>query len=156
MSRWNLSLSGVERLILAAAAAGFGVSLAVHLAALAGYPVGPRLWSWLLHAGTVAGFLSVSARITAAGFRRPAGFLRMRRMVPIPVRLALGVVTLNAGVGIGLAVIGRAMPGQAASAYWTMMYLLVAIMYAFVVPRTRSRARSVIPPADPQHPADRR
>ncbi|MGH7321689.1 MAG: hypothetical protein ACRELA_18980 [Candidatus Rokuibacteriota bacterium] len=127
------------------------MSLTIHLAAVAGIPAVPGPpWSWLLHAGTVAGFVGLSARITAAGLRSPAGCLRMRRMVPIPLRLALGVATLNAGFGMGLAVIGRAMPGQAASAYWTMMYLLVTIVYAFVVSQAHALGDPPVPPAGPK------
>lgn len=131
--------ASADRLILTGAVVGFVLSLALHLGVVAGLDVAPvPPWAWLLHAGAVGGFWLVARRITAAGLRGVAGFLRMRRAVPLPVRLTLAAATLNALAVGGLAASGRAVRGQAGSAYWTMMYLLVAIVFGFVVPRVAS------------------
>jgi len=128
--------SSLDRLILAAASAGLVASLGLHVAVLAGAPVAPAPpWSWLLHAGAVVGFWRAGGRIAAARLTGLAGFLRIRRMVPIPVRLCLGAATVNALIGSGLALAGHGLPGQALTAYWTMMYLLVTILVGFVVLR---------------------
>jgi hypothetical protein len=126
----------VDRLVFAVAAAGLLTSLALHVAVLAGALVMPRApWSWLLHAGSVAGFWRAGMRLAAAGLTGVAGLLRVRRMVPIPVRLCLGAAALNTLVGTGLALAHRTSPGQALTAYWTMMYLLVTILLGVVVLR---------------------
>jgi hypothetical protein len=81
----------------------------------------------------------VAARIRAAGLRGVAGLLRIRRMVPIPLRLALAAATLNALVTAGLAAAERGShPGRALTAYWLMMYLLVSILVTCVVVRSRA------------------
>jgi hypothetical protein len=122
--------------IFAATTAGLLTSLALHVAVLAGAPAAPAFpWSWLLHAGAVAGFWRAGIRIAAAGLTGVAGLLRIRRMVPIPVRLCLGAATLNALVDAGLSLAHRTAPGQALTAYWTMMYLLGTILLGFVVLR---------------------
>jgi hypothetical protein len=92
-------------------------------------------WSWGLHAGAVVGFWFVAGRITAAGLRGIEGFLRIRRMVPIPVRLTLAAATLNTLLAARLAWSGRGAPGRLPTAYWAMMYLLIAILMGFVFVR---------------------
>lgn len=131
-----------NRLILAGATVGLLLSLGLHLGVLATLtraPVPP--WSWLVHAGAVVGFWCAAGRISAAGLRGVAGLLRIRRMIPIPIRLVLGAATLNALVDAALAAGGRGEPGRAITAYWIMMYLLVSVLFAFVVLR--------LPPAGP-------
>ena len=125
------------------------MSLAVHLALLGGVPLAPAPpWSWLLHAGAVLGFWWAWGRITAAGLTGVSGLFRIRRMVPVPVRLCLGAATANALVAAWLAGSGRGVPGQALSAYWTMMYLLVTILFGFVVLRpTGGRVSTPAPPS---------
>jgi hypothetical protein len=65
----------------------------------------------------------------------------------------MGAASLNALVTAGLALAGRGAPGRALTAYWTMMYLLIATLSAFVVPRLaaadgpRTAAASAKPPA---------
>lgn len=138
-----------DRLTLAAAVVGCGGSLGLHLAVLAGAPVAPTApWSWLLHAGTIVGFWRVAARIVAAGPPRLPGlegFLRIRRMVPIPLRVAMAGATLNAVVAVGLWLRGQAPVGRALSAYWVMMYLLITIVFACVAPRVRVGEASPAP-----------
>jgi hypothetical protein len=122
--------------VLVVAAAGLAASLALHLALIAGADVAPAApWSWLLHAGAVAGFWTAGGRIAAAGLRGVAGILRIRRLTPIPVRISMAAASLNTLVTAGLALTGRGAPGRALTAYWTMMYLLIAILSVFVVPR---------------------
>jgi hypothetical protein len=128
----------VDRLFLAAAAFGLALSLGLHVAILAaGAPAPAAPWSWLVHAGEVVAFWWAAGRISAAGLRGLAGLLRIRRMIPIPVRLGLGAATANALVSGLLAAGGRGAPGRALTAYWTMMYLLVAVLFTFVVLRLR-------------------
>ncbi len=122
--------------MLVLAGAGLVVSLTLHVALLGGVPLAPAPpWSWLLHAGAVVGFWRAAGRTSAAGLHGLGGWLRVRRMVPIPVRLCLGAATVNALAAAWLGVFGRGVPGQALSAYWTMMYLLVTILFGFVVLR---------------------
>jgi len=94
-------------------------------------------WSWVVHVGAVVGFWCAAGRISAAGLRGMAGLLRIRRMIPIPIRLALGAATLNALVAAALAAGGRGVAGRALTAYWIMMYLLVSVLFTFVVLRLR-------------------
>jgi hypothetical protein len=138
----------LDWVIFALTGAGLVVSLADHVAILAGHGVAPAPpWSWLLHGGAVVGFWWMARRISAAGLRTLSGVLRMRRMVPVPVRLTLAAATLNA-VGTGwLALSGRAVPGQAISAYWTMMYLLVTILFGFVLLRAGPAGPHAVSPA---------
>jgi hypothetical protein len=56
-------------------------------------------------------------------------------LVPIPVRLCLGAATLNSLATAWLAWTHRAVPGRAGTAYWIMMYGLIAILTGFVVRR---------------------
>jgi hypothetical protein len=129
----------VDRLVVGGAVAGLVVSLGLHAATVAGVDLGT--WSahaWPLHVGVVVGFWYVAGRIAAAGLRGVAGLLRMRRMVPIPLRLALGAATVNAAITVALSLSRRAAPERAWSAYWCMMYLLVTIVAAFVLPRIES------------------
>jgi hypothetical protein len=129
----------VDRLFLAAAALGLALSLGLHVAILAAGARAPAApWSWLVHAGAVVAFWWAAGRIGAAGLRGLGGLLRIRRMIPIPVRLALGAATANALVSGLLAARGHGAPGRALTAYWTMMYLLVAVLFTFVVLRLRS------------------
>lgn len=124
----------VHRLLLAAAGLGLALSLALHVAVIAGIASAPTApWSWALHAGSILGFWVAAGRVTAAGLRGLAGLLRIRRMVPIPVRLVLAAATLNAIVTAWLGLTAPALPGRALTAYWTLMYLLIAILFAFVV-----------------------
>ena len=126
----------LDRLVLAGAGLGLGLSAVLHagmLAAGARPPVAP--WSWLIHGGCIGGFWWAAARIRAAGLRGVAGWLRVRRMVPLPFRLVLGAATLNAMGTAGLAAAGRGIPGRAQTAYWLMMYLLVSILVGRVVRR---------------------
>jgi hypothetical protein len=126
----------LDRLSLGAAAAGLLASLGLHLALLAGLPAAPvPPWSWLLHATAVVLGWRTLRRVSAGGFSGLQGLLRIRRMVPIPVRLCLGAATTNALVAAWLAWSYRAVPGQAATAYWVMMYCLVAVLVGFVVRR---------------------
>jgi hypothetical protein len=125
-----------DRLILAAAVVGLLASLALHgalLAGLAAAPVAP--WSWGLHATSVVLFWLTARRVTAAGLTGVRGLLRIRRMVPIPARLCLGAATANALAAAWLTWSGRAIPGRAGTAYWIMMYGLVAILRTFVLRR---------------------
>ena len=46
--------------------------------------------------------------------------------------------TLNTLVVTGLALSGGVAVGRALLAYWTMMYLLIAVIFAFVVPGIRA------------------
>ena len=134
----------MNRLILAGATLGLALSLGLHLGVLATVTRAPAPpWSWVVHAGAVVGFWCAAGQISAAGLRGVAGFLRIRRMIPIPIRLTLGAATLNALVAAALAASGRGVPGRALTAYWLMMYLLISVLFAFVVLRPR-RAR---PPA---------
>jgi hypothetical protein len=136
--------------VLGIAAAGLATSLAWHLALIAGVDVAPASpWSWLLHVGAVAGFWTAGGRIAAAGLRGVAGFLRIRRLTPIPVRLSLAAASLNALVTAGLALGGRGAPGRALTAYWTMMYLLIAILSVFVLPRLAAEGVGPATLADP-------
>src|SRR5262249_41103413 len=84
----------VDRLVLVGAGLGLALALGLHISALAvgGSPAAP--WSWLLHGGAIDACWWVAQRIRAAGFRGVAGLLRIRRMVPVPLRLALAAVTL--------------------------------------------------------------
>ncbi len=126
----------MDRVILAGAGLGLALSLGLHVGMLAAGTRAPTApWSWLIHGGAIVGFWWTAGRISAAGLRGVAGWLRVRRMVPIPLRLALGAVTLNALVAVSLAVAGRGIPGRALTAYWLMMYLLVSILCAFVLLR---------------------
>jgi hypothetical protein len=59
-----------------------------------------------------AGCWWVAQRIRAAGFRGVAGLLRIRRMVPVPLRLALAAVTLDALMTTGLTPAGPSLPGR--------------------------------------------
>jgi hypothetical protein len=112
----------------------------LHVGALATGSAPAAPWSWLLHGGAVVGCWWVAARVRAAGLRGVAGLLRIRRMVPIPLRLALGGATLNALVTGGLAAWGRGLPGRALTAYWLMMYLLVSILVTCVLVRPPAAA----------------
>jgi hypothetical protein len=135
----------MDRLILVGAALGLAGSLVLHVAGLAAGPVVPVApWSWVLHAGTVAGLWCAAARLAAAGLRGIPGLRRVRRMVPIPVRLALGAATVNALATGALALAGGGVPGRALTAYWTMIYLLVAILFAFVDGRPNPPGRTPI------------
>lgn len=134
--RRKATASPVDRLLLAAAGLGFALSLALHVAVLAAGARAPAApWSWLVHGGAVVGFWWAAGRISAAGLRGLAGLLRIRRMIPIPVRLVLGAATANALLSAALAAGGHGLPGRALTAYWTMMYLLVAVLFTFVVLR---------------------
>jgi hypothetical protein len=119
------------------AGVGLGVSVALHVGLLAGagHGVAPPWWSWLLHAGAGVGFWCAAGRVAAAGLRGLSGVLRIRRMVPIPVRLVLAAVSANALVTGYLALSGQVVFGRALSAYWTMVYLVVTILFVFVVGR---------------------
>jgi hypothetical protein len=126
----------MDRLAVAGGVLGLALSLGLHVAALAGSGVAPgRAGSVTLHVGSVAAFWYVAGRIATGGLRGVPGLLRIRRMVPIPLRLALGAATLNAAVAAALTASGQAAPARAWSAYWCMMYLLVAIAAGFVLPR---------------------
>jgi hypothetical protein len=136
--------------VLGVAGAGLATSLAWHLALIAGADVTPGPpWSWLLHAGAVAGFWTAGGRIAAAGLRGVAGILRIRRMTPIPVRLSMAAASLNALATAGLAAVGRGAPGRALTAYWTMMYLLIGILSVFVLPRLAAEGVGPAALADP-------
>jgi hypothetical protein len=126
-----------DRLVLLMAGVGLGVSVALHLGQMAGAGHGPVTpwWSWLLHAGAGLGFWCAAGRVAAAGLRGLSGILRIRRMVPIPVRVILALVSLNALVTGYLAMSGHVVFGRALSAYWTMVYLVVTILFVFVVGR---------------------
>lgn len=124
----------MHRLLLAAAGAGLVLSLALHLAVVAGVASAPAApWSWLLHAGSILGFWVAAGRIAAAGLRGLAGLLRIRRMVPVPVRLMLLAASVNAIGTAWLGLTARALPGRAITAYWTLMYLLIAVLFTFVI-----------------------
>lgn len=136
-----LSYRRPDRLILGGALGGLIISLGLHARALAGVtPEAWGSWSWLLHVGAVLGGWYVVGRIAAGGLRGVSGLLRMRRMVPIPLRLALAAAAFNAAIAAGLTVVGHAGPDRAWSAYWCMMYLLVTIAAAFVLPRIDTAA----------------
>jgi hypothetical protein len=124
--------------VLVGAGLGLALTLALHLRTLAaaGPPAAP--WSWLIHGGAIGGCWWVAACLRAAGLRGVGGLLRVRKMVPIPLRLALAAATLNALVAAGLAAAGGGLPGRALTAYWLMMYLLVSILAACVVVRLRA------------------
>jgi hypothetical protein len=131
----------VDRVILLLAGVGLGVSVVLHVALLTGASLGAvSPWSWLLHAGAGLGFWCAAGRVSVAGLRGFSGVLRIRRMVPIPVRLTLAAVTANALVTGYLALSGRVVLGQALSAYWTMVYLVVTILFVFVVRRPAAGA----------------
>ncbi|MGH7263616.1 MAG: hypothetical protein ACREMB_02025 [Candidatus Rokuibacteriota bacterium] len=125
-----------DRLAVAGGLFGLALSLGLHVATLAGAGVTPgRVGAVTLHAGSVAAFWYVAGRIATGGLGGVSGLLRIRRMVPIPFRLAMGAATLNAAVAAALVAGGQAAPDRAWSAYWCMMYLLVAIAAGFVLPR---------------------
>lgn len=127
--------------MLALAGTGFLASLTLHVALLAraaSAPVPP--WSWLLHAGAVVVFWWTAGRIRQARLTGLSGILRVRRMVPIPVRLCLAAVTLNWLLTLGHLVSGSGIAGRSPSAYWMMMYFLVSILIRFVVLRADSTA----------------
>jgi hypothetical protein len=119
------------------AGVGLSVSVALHVGQMAGAGHGamPPWWSWLLHAGAGLGFWCAAGRVAAAGLRGLSGVVRIRRMVPIPVRVVLALVSLNALVTGYLAASGQVVFGRALSAYWTMVYLVVTILFLFVVGR---------------------
>jgi hypothetical protein len=124
----------VHRLLLVAAGLGLALSLVLHVAVVtrvAAAPAAPLAWA--LHGGSILGFWVAAGRVAAAGLRGLAGLLRIRRMVPIPVRLVLLAATLNALGTAWLGLTARALPGRALTAYWTLMYLLIAVLFAFVV-----------------------
>jgi len=126
----------VDGVVTIGAGVGLAVSLALHLAVVtARAPAALPMWTWSLHAGAILGFWTAAGRITAAGLRGLSGLLRIRRMVPIPVRLALGAATVNAGVTASLGLTAAAVPGRALTAYWILMYLLITILFVFVVRR---------------------
>jgi hypothetical protein len=87
----------------------------------------------VLHAGSILGFWIAAGRVAAAGLRGFRGLLRIRRMVPIPARLMLLAASLNAIVTAWRGLTPPALPGRALTAYWTLMYLLIAILFVFVV-----------------------
>jgi hypothetical protein len=128
--------------VLVGAGLGLALTLALHLRTLAaaGPPAAP--WSWLIHGGAIGSCWWVVARIRAAKLRGVAGLLRIRKMVPIPLRLALAAATLNALVATGLDAVGRGLPGRALTAYWLMMYLLASILAACVVVRLWAEPRA--------------
>jgi len=131
----------VHRLLLAAAGLGLILSLGLHVAVITGAAPAPAApWSWVLHAGSILGFWFAAGRVAAAGLRGLGGLLRIRRMVPIPVRLMLLAATLNAVGTAWLGLTARALPGRALTAYWTLMYLLIAILLTFVVRPERAGA----------------
>ncbi len=137
----------IDRLILAGASLGLALSLGLHVAAVTSVSAAPAPaapWSWALHGGAVVGFWCAAGRIAGAGLRGFDGLLRVRRMVPIPVRLVVGAATLNALLAGGLAVSRPELAARAFTAYWTMMYLLIAVLFAFVVLRLGAARR---PPA---------
>jgi hypothetical protein len=124
----------VHRLLLLAAGIGLVLSLALHVLVVAGIASAPAApWSWIFHAGSILGFWVAAGRVAAAGLRGLSGLLRIRRMVPIPVRLMLLAASLNAIGTAGLGLTARALPGRALTAYWMLMYLLIAVLFAFVV-----------------------
>lgn len=128
-----------ERLIVVAATGAFALSVALHLGVLAGADLLPAPpWSWGLHAGVVVGFWLGAGRIAAARIWGVAGLLRMRRMIPIPVRVALAAAALNTLVATGLVLSGGVVFGRALLAYWTLMYLVITVIFAFVVPGIRA------------------
>lgn len=133
------SRQAADRVIVAVAAAAFALSVALHLAVVAGADLVPAPpWSWALHAGTVGGFWLGAHRIAGVRPRGVAGLLRIRRLVPIPFRVALAAATLNALVATALAVSGAVAMSRALLAYWTMMYLVIAVLLGIVVPGIRS------------------
>jgi hypothetical protein len=133
-ARHPVSERRANRLLLVAAGLGLALSLALHVAVVAGIAFAPAApWSWALHAGSIAGFWVATGRVAAAGLRGVAGLLRVRRMVPVPIRLALAAASLNAIVTAWLGLTAPALAGRALTAYWTLMYLLIATLFAFVV-----------------------
>jgi hypothetical protein len=60
-------------------------------------------------------------------------------MVPIPVRLLLLAASLNAVGTAWLGLTARALPGRALTAYWTLMYLLIAVLFVFVIRPERAQ-----------------
>ncbi len=131
----------LDRLVLAGATLGLALSLWFHVAAVTAASPPPRVGFWALHAGAVLGFWYAAGRIAAAGLRGIQGLLRIRRMVPIPLRLAVGAATLNALLAGGRALVGQGMAARGFTAYWTMMYLLIAVLFAFVVLPLRAADR---------------
>jgi hypothetical protein len=124
----------LHRLLLVAAGLGLVSSLGLHVAVVTGVATAPAVpWSWVFHAGSVLGFWVAAGRIAAAGLRGFGGLLRIRRMVPVPARLMLLAATLNAIVTAWRGLTAHALPGRALTAYWTLMYLLIAVLLAFVV-----------------------
>jgi hypothetical protein len=123
----------LDRVVLGGAIVGLAVSLWLHVAAVTAASAPSRVWFWVLHAGAMVGFWLAAGRVTAAGLRGVQGLLRIRRLIPIPVRLAVAAATLNALVAGGRAVAGQGMGARGFTAYWTMMYLLIAVLFAFVV-----------------------
>lgn len=134
----------IDRLILAGAGLGLVTSVGLHVAAVTAAVAPAAPWTWVLHAGTVLGFWCAAGRIATAGLRGLDGLLRVRRMVPIPVRLVLAAATVNALVAGALAVSSPDLAARAFTAYWIMMYLLVSILFTFVVLRVGAARR---PPA---------
>jgi hypothetical protein len=124
----------VHRLLLVAAGVGLVLSLALHLLVVAGIASAPAApWSWVFHGGSILGFWVAAGRVTAAGLRGLSGLLRIRRMVPIPVRLLLLAASLNAIGTAWLGLTARTLPGRALTAYWILMYLLIAVLFTFVI-----------------------
>lgn len=128
--------TGADRVTLGVGLAGVAGSLVIHLAGLLGGDLTPSPpWPWLLHGGTIVGFWRVAARVAPARLSGLDGFLRVRRMIPIPLRIALAGAALNTLVAGSLALAGRGDAGRVLSAYWLLMYLLVTVAFACVVPR---------------------
>jgi hypothetical protein len=131
----------LDRLVLGGATLGLAGSLWFHLSALTAASTPPPVWFWALHAGAVLGFWCATGRIAGAGLRGFKGLLRIRRMIPIPVRLAVAAATLNALLAAVRALAGHGLAARGFTAYWTMMYLLVAVLFAFVVLPLRAAGR---------------
>jgi hypothetical protein len=130
----------LHRLLLVAAGVGLLLSIGLHVLVVAGVASAPAApWSWVFHAGSIVGFWVVAGRVAAAGLRGLSGLLRIRRMVPIPVRLLLLAASLNALGTAWLGLTARAVPGRALTAYWTLMYLLIAVLLVFVIPKLGPR-----------------
>jgi len=134
----------LDRLVLGGATLGFALSFWFHVAAVTSASAPPWVWFWILHAGGVLGFWFAAGRIAGAGLRGVQGLLRIRRLIPIPVRLAVAAATLNALLAGGRALAGQGLAAGGFTAYWTMMYLLIAVLFAFVVLPLRAADR---PPA---------
>ena len=141
----------LDRVALGGATLGLAASLWFHVAALTAASAPPRVWFWVLHAGAVLGFWLAAGRITRAGLRGVQGLLHIRRLIPIPVRLAVAAATLNALLAVGRALAGQGLGARGFTAYWTMMYLLIAVLFAFVV----LPMRAVDPPPAGKLPGER-